>query len=105
MTELIQLRKKSQLTLPQSVRDKLGIEEGDYMDVRVRNGEIVLRVKKLIDKEQAWFWSERWQQGEREAEDDIRAGRVQRFPDTKSAISYLHKQTDIKHNKANKSKS
>jgi AbrB family looped-hinge helix DNA binding protein len=105
MSELVQLRKKAQLTLPQSVRDKLGIEEGDYMDVQVRNGEIVLRVKKLIDKEQAWFWSERWQQGEREAEDDIHAGRVQKFPDVKSAISYLHKQTDQKHNKANKSKS
>jgi AbrB family looped-hinge helix DNA binding protein len=104
MSELVQLRKKAQLTLPQSVRDKLGIEEGDYMDVQVRNGEIVLRVKKLIDKEQAWFWSERWQQGEREAEDDIRAGRMQRFPDAKSAISYLHKQTDKKHSKANKSK-
>jgi AbrB family looped-hinge helix DNA binding protein len=105
MSELIQLRKKSQLTLPQSVRDKLGIEEGDFMDVRVRNGEIVLKVKKLIDKEQAWFWSERWQQGEREAEDDIRAGRVQKFPDAKSAVSYLRKQADKNQNKVNKSKS
>ena len=104
MSELIQLRKKAQLTLPQSVRDKLGIEEGDYMDVQVRDGEIVLRVKKLIDKEQAWFWSERWQQGEREAEDDIRAGRVQKFPDAKSAISYLHKQTGNEQSRVKKSK-
>ena len=25
---------------------------------------------------QAWFWSERWQQMEREADEDIAAGRV-----------------------------
>ena len=91
MAELIQLRKKAQLTLPQSVREKLGLEEGDLMDVQVRNGEIVLKVKKLIDKEQAWFWSTRWQQGEKEAEDDIRNGRVQSFPDAKSAMAELHK--------------
>ena len=75
MSELIQVRKKAQLTLPLSVRHKLGVEEGDFMDVQVRDGEIVLRVKKLVDKEQAWFWTKRWQQGEKEAEEDIRAGR------------------------------
>jgi len=32
--------------------------------------------KKLIDADQAWFWTRDWQTGEREAEEDIRAGRV-----------------------------
>lgn len=105
MAELIQLRKKAQLTLPQSVREELGIEEGDFMDVRVRNGEVVLKVKRLVDKEQAWFWSQRWQQGEREAEDDIRAGRVHKFPDAKSAVTFLHKQTGKKQSKVSQSKS
>ena len=94
MSELIQVRKKAQLTLPLSVRQKLGVEEGDYMDVQVRDGEIVLKLKKLVDKDQAWFWTKRWQQGEKEAEEDIHAGRVHRFPDSKSAVAHLHKQTD-----------
>jgi len=101
MSELIQVRKKAQLTIPQSVRQKLGIEEGDFLDVRVRSGEIVLKVKKLIDKEQAWFWTNRWQQGEKEAEEDIRAGRVHRFPDSKSAVAFLHRQAKKKQIKAN----
>src|SRR4030042_162651 len=92
MAELVQLRKKAQLTLPQSVREKLDIEEGDFMDVQVRNGEIVLRVKKLVDKEQAWFWTERWQRGEKEAEEDIRAGRVEHFDNAEQAIASLHSQ-------------
>jgi len=92
MSELIQLRKKAQLTLPLSVRRKLGIEEGDFVDVQVRDGEIVLKPKKLVDKEQAWFWTERWQQGEKEAEEDIKAGRIYRFPDADSAIAALHKE-------------
>jgi len=100
MSDLIQVRKKAQLTLPQSVRQKLNIEEGDFLNVQVRNGEIVLRVKKLVDKEQAWFWTDRWQRGEQKAEEDIRTGKVQRFPDAKDAISFLHK-----HSKKNPDKS
>ncbi len=91
MSELVQVRKKAQLTLPQSVRQELGIEEGDFLDVQVRSGEIVLRVKKLVDKEQAWFWTSRWQQGEKEAEEDIRAGRVHRFPNADEGVKFLHK--------------
>ncbi|OGO18351.1 MAG: AbrB family transcriptional regulator [Chloroflexi bacterium RBG_16_50_11] len=85
------MRKKAQLTLPLSVRRKLGIEEGDFIDVQVRDKEIVLKVKKLVDKEQAWFWTKRWQEGEKEAEEDIKAGRVHEFPDAESAIDSLHK--------------
>ncbi len=32
--------------------------------------------KKLIDADQAWFWSREWQEGEREVDEDLRAGRV-----------------------------
>ena len=91
MPELVQVRKKAQVTLPQSVRQALNIEEGDFLDVRVEGGEIVLRVKKLVDKEQAWFWSKRWQEGEREAEEDIRLGRVHNFNNAKEAVAFLHK--------------
>jgi AbrB family looped-hinge helix DNA binding protein len=104
MSELIQVRKKAQLTLPLSVRQKLGVEEGDFMDVQVRDGEIVLKVKKLVDKEQAWFWTKRWQQGEKEAEEDIRAGRVHHFHDSKSAVAFLHGRAAEKQGKANESR-
>ena len=101
MSELVQVRKKAQVTLPQSVRLELGIEEGDFLDIRVRSGEIVIKVKKLVDKDQAWFWTNRWQQGEKEAEEDIRAGRVQNFPDAKGAVVFLHKEAGKKSSKAN----
>ena len=100
MSELIQMRKKAQLTLPLSIRKELNIEEGDYMDVQVKNGEIVLKVKKLVDKDQAWFWTKRWQQGEKEAEADIVAGRVHTFSDAQSALSHLHGQSAKAQNKS-----
>ena len=103
MSNLVQVRKKAQVTLPQSVRQELGIEEGDFLDIQVRSGEIVLKVKKLVDKEQAWFWTNRWQQGEKEAEEDIRAGQVHNFPDVKKAVVFLHKQAGKKPTKSNES--
>lgn len=91
MSELIKVRKKAQVTLPHSVRKALKIEEGDFLDFRVSDSEIILRVKKLVDKEQAWFWTRRWQEGEREANDDIRSGRVHSFDSARKAITFLHK--------------
>jgi len=90
MAKLVQVRKKSQITLPPSVKKKLGIEEGDFLEFQVRENEVVFKVKKLIDADQAWFWTRRWQEGEKKAEEDIKAGRVYSFPDAKSAIASLH---------------
>ena len=89
-SELVQLRSKSQLTLPSFVRKTLGLDEGDLLDVTVRDGEIVLRPKRLIDSAQAWFWSQRWQKGEKQAEEDISGGATHAFADADTAIDFLH---------------
>jgi len=101
MSELVQVRKKAQVTLPNSVRQSLNIQEGDFLSVTVQDGEIVLRVKRLVDKEQAWFWTRRWQEGEREAEEDIRAGRIHSFDGAKEAVAFLHKRVDKRADTAN----
>ena len=49
MPELIRVRKNGQITIPKSVRLKLGIDEGDFLDVHVRDNNMVLR--KLADKD------------------------------------------------------
>jgi hypothetical protein len=35
--------------------------------------------RKLVDKSQAYFWTRKWQEGERAANEDIKAGRVKTF--------------------------
>jgi hypothetical protein len=46
---------------------------------------------KHIAKEDEWFWSEEWQQKEREADEDIANGNVYRFNTAEEAISELHR--------------
>lgn len=41
------------------------------------------------EADQAYFWTEEWQKGEREADEDIAAGRVRHFDSTDQAIDFL----------------
>ena len=73
------IRAKGQVTIPQDVREAAHLKEGDPVEIEITADGILLRPQKLIDASQAWFWTREWQQGEREASDDIRAGRVMTF--------------------------
>jgi AbrB family looped-hinge helix DNA binding protein len=78
-----------QITLPASVRERLGIEEGDLVEIDVEDERAVLIPKKLVDKSQAYFWTRKWQEGEREADKDIKAGRVKTFDSVDELIKDL----------------
>ena len=41
------------------------------------------------EPDQTYFWTEEWQKGEREADEDIAAGRVQHFDSADDAITFL----------------
>jgi AbrB family looped-hinge helix DNA binding protein len=73
------LRAKGQLTLPEQIRKAARLEEGDLFDAELTADGILLRPRRLIDTTQAWFWSPEWQAGEREADADRDAGRVETF--------------------------
>jgi len=80
-----------QITLPASVRERLGIEEGDLIEIDVEDERAVLIPKKLVDKSQAYFWTRKWQEGEREADEDIKAGRVKTFDSVEELINDLER--------------
>ena len=75
---LMKVRPKGQITLPDAVRKAARLADGDYLEVSVEEGTIIMRPKKLIDADQAWFWTADWQRGERQASEDITRGRVRR---------------------------
>ncbi|MEY9961538.1 AbrB/MazE/SpoVT family DNA-binding domain-containing protein [Streptacidiphilus sp. MAP5-52] len=62
------LRPKHQLTLPPEVREALLVEPGDEVEFElVAPGVVRLLGTKRIPADQAWFWTQDWQAGEREA--------------------------------------
>jgi len=92
MTEgltVTKVTRNGQITLPAAVRRAVGIEEGDLVAVTIEGDTITLVPKKLVDKSQAYFWSDTWQQAEREASEDITQGRVRSFKDVDALIAAL----------------
>ncbi|MCJ7623958.1 MAG: AbrB/MazE/SpoVT family DNA-binding domain-containing protein [Anaerolineaceae bacterium] len=87
---VLQIRSNGQITLPTSVRRQAGLKEGDLLEVVLDDdGSVHLIPKIAIDRSQAYFWTERWQAGEREAEEDLRTGRSRRFENVDDALAYL----------------
>ena len=78
-TKMISIRGHGQTTLPKRLRERCHLEEGDLLELEECEEGILLKPRKVIDPAQAWFWTPEWQAREREADEDIRAGRVKRF--------------------------
>ena len=79
MTIYSKVTRNGQITLPAAIRRHMGIEEGDLIGIEVIDDKAVLVPKKLVDKSQAYFWTERWQENERKADEDIKSGRIKNF--------------------------
>jgi AbrB family looped-hinge helix DNA binding protein len=47
---LVKVRQRGQVTLPQDVRDKLRLEEGNLLEASVENHAIVLKPKVAVDR-------------------------------------------------------
>jgi mRNA interferase RelE/StbE len=65
------------------------LQEGDSLDVVVEDDKIVIKPVLVIDRSQAWFWSKKWQVMEKEADEDIKRGRVQKAKKVKNLIKKL----------------
>jgi hypothetical protein len=57
--------------------------------VRRDDGVIELRPRLVVDQAQGWFWADRWQAMEREADADVHEGRVKQFDDVEALLSEL----------------
>jgi AbrB family looped-hinge helix DNA binding protein len=83
------MTRNGQVTLPAAIRREANVEEGDILTVHLEADRIVLIPKKLIDKSQAYFWTEDWQTAEREAERDLAEDRVEAYETVDELISAL----------------
>jgi antitoxin PrlF len=83
------LRAEGQVTLPEDIRRAARLEEGDLFEAEITSEGILLRPQKLIDATQAWFWTPEWQEGEREVDTDLAAGRVERFESDEAFLKAL----------------
>jgi antitoxin MazE len=73
----VTVQSRGLIAIPSSIRRHFGLDQpGAQVEVIEREGEIILRPHVAVPADQAWFWAERWQRMERDADDAIVAGRV-----------------------------
>ena len=95
MEDLIRVREKGQITLPLYIRKKLNLNQGDLVLAKIEENAIVLVPQETIDKDQAWFWTERWQKLEAEAETDIRSGKVKSFENVEDLFDEIENTPEV----------
>ena len=84
------LRRKGQVTLLPEVREALHVGEGDEVEFTVTDsGEVVRRGMTSVPTDQRWYWTERWQAGEREAAAQIAAGQAEVYRDAEAMFADL----------------
>jgi antitoxin PrlF len=86
----VKVRPKAQLTLPEEIRRALHISEGDEVEFAVHDdGTITVRGYVSIPTDQAWFFTPQWLAGEREADEDIAAGRGTVYESAEDMFAHL----------------
>jgi bifunctional DNA-binding transcriptional regulator/antitoxin component of YhaV-PrlF toxin-antitoxin module len=62
--------------LPAQFRKALGLKAGDFVNAELENQRVELKPAKIIDAEDAWFFTEEWQKGEAGVDKDIATGNL-----------------------------
>jgi antitoxin PrlF len=84
------LRQKGQITLPAEIREALHVEDGDEIEFELMpDGRVLMSGLKMIPADQAWFWTEAWQAGEREASAQLAREQSQVFKNSEDFLKAL----------------
>jgi AbrB family looped-hinge helix DNA binding protein len=73
---LVDLKQKSQVTIPKDFVKKLNLKVGDKLDVEEKDGKLVITPVVVVPKDQAWFYSPEWQKNEIEADKQKNQGKI-----------------------------
>ncbi len=75
--------------IPTYIVERLRLPEDTMFDVKTVDDGILLTPLANIPRSQLYFWTEEWQKGEREADEDIRKGNYRGFDDVEDFIADL----------------
>lgn len=87
----VSVQRRGLIALPADLRKRHHLDEpGAQVRVVERDdGVIEMHPLAAVPADQKWFWTDRWQQMEGEAQADIAAGRVAAFEDVEEFLADL----------------
>ena len=84
---LVELKQKSQVTIPSELVKRMNLQPGDKLEIVEKDGRLIITPVVVIPRDQKWFYTKEWQQGEARVNEDIKAGKIR----TASSKSKLFK--------------
>jgi AbrB family looped-hinge helix DNA binding protein len=86
---ITKLRGRSQITLPNEIIKKMRLNPGDNLEITIEDDKIIVKPVLIIDRSQSWFWSQEWQEKEKEVEADLKEGRIYQAKNVTELIEKL----------------
>jgi bifunctional DNA-binding transcriptional regulator/antitoxin component of YhaV-PrlF toxin-antitoxin module len=86
---LINLKQKSQLTIPKGFVERLKLRIGDKLEIEEMEGKLVITPVVVVPKDQAWFYSPEWQKKEQEVDKQKKEGKVHKASNKKELFKKL----------------
>ena len=95
-THYVAVQARGTIALPVDLRRRLHLDEpGAQIQIIEReDGLVELRPVLPVPADQRWFWSERWQAMEREADEHVAAGRVTVLDGPEALFEHLDRGLD-----------
>ena len=90
MPTIMKISPQGQIRIPRKIMTSLGMEKGDYVEVVVEEGQVVLKPRKLIDPSQGWYWTKEWQKMETDVDEEIEKDRLSdKFDSAEEGLKWL----------------
>jgi len=71
----ITVRTRNQITIPREYTEYVNVGEGEELRYEITDdGALILRPVITVPKDQAWFWTDKWQAEESEVDEEIKTG-------------------------------
>ena len=75
MKEIVrEIARNGHFTIPKEIRKLLGIKDGDFVKLAIKNSRIVVTPLTLVNKDQKYFFSPECQKEIKEAEEAFKEG-------------------------------
>ena len=90
MSDYASIQSRGTVSLPVALRRRYGLDQpGAQVEIIDADGEIILRPKVPVDVSQSWFWSQEWQDGEKEADSQKARGEGEIFASEEEFLDSL----------------
>ena len=88
---LVNLKSKSQVTIPKPIVEQLNLKPGDKLEFTMEEDRIIIKPVVVIDRAQAWFYTSEWQEGEKKVDKQIKEGKIH----SAESLDALYKKLNI----------